>query len=116
MRIGIVGIRYPKGIGIVNESIAALCELLGHQVYCLSYPLSHRKPCLVNGEWKRDNVTIINTFQRTTVRLSDEDIATWVAVNKLNVVITIEEPRNVNIFKICKSLKVSTINFNDIEM
>jgi len=116
MRIGIVSIRFTKGMGCLAEDIARLMESLGHQVYFLSYPLSQRKPCLTTGDWKRDNVTIISRFHRSTVRLSDEDVATWVASNKLNLVLTLEEPNNANTFKICKSLKVPTINYIDIEM
>jgi len=116
MRIGIIGIRYTKGMGLLGECFARLMESLGHQVYFLSYPLSHRKPCLTTGDWKRDNVTIVNRFHRTTVKLSDEDVAVWVATNKLNLVLTLEEPNNPNTFKICKNLKVPTINYIDIEM
>jgi glycosyltransferase involved in cell wall biosynthesis len=116
MRIGIIGIRFTKGMGCLAEDIARLMESLGHQVYFLSYPLSHRKPCLTTGDWKRDNVTIVNRFHRTTVKLSDEDVAVWVAANKLNLVLTLEEPNNPSTFSICKSLKVPTINYIDIEM
>lgn len=116
MRIGIIGIRFTKGMGCLAEDFARLMESLGHQVYFLSYPLSQRKPCLTTGDWKRDNVTIISRFHRSTVKLSDEDVATWVASNKLNLVLTLEEPNNANTFKICKSLKVPTINYIDIEM
>jgi len=116
MRIGIISPRYPKGYCILAEDFARLMESLEHQVYFLSYPLSRRKSCLTTGDWKRDNITIINRFYRTTVKLSDEDVATWVAVNKLNLVFTLEEPNNLNTFEICKSLNVPTINYIDIEM
>jgi glycosyltransferase involved in cell wall biosynthesis len=50
------------------------------------------------------------------VKLSDEDVAVWVAANKLDLVFTLEEPNNPNTFSICKNLKVPTINYIDIEM
>jgi hypothetical protein len=107
--------RYPKGICVLAEDMARLIESKGHTVYFLSWPLSHRKPCLVTGEWRRDRVTIINTFQRTTVKIDDATIVGWVKCNELDVVLTLEEPNNINTFKICKELGVPTINYVDIE-
>ena len=116
MRIGILGIRYPKGIGIIAEEYARLFESRGHQVYFLSYPLSHRKPCLTTGDWKRNNVTIIDTFQRSTVKISDDIMREWIVAKSIEVLFTIEQPNNLNTFSICKSLNIPTINFVDIEM
>ncbi len=115
MRIGFIGIRYPKGIGILLEDFARLAESLGHTAYFLCYPLSKRKGCLVDGEWARDRVTIVRTFKRTTVKIDDEVLASWVASNKLDLVFTIEEPNNIRTFEICKRLDVPTINYVDVE-
>ena len=116
MRIGFIGIRWPKGIGVQMEDYARVTESIGHEVHFLSFPLSHRKPCLTTGEWKREHVTIVNTFQRNTVKISDEAIATWIASNKIDVVFTMEEPNNLNTFSLCKKLKVPVVNYVNIEM
>lgn len=116
MKLGFIGIRWPKGIGVQMEDYAHLAESIGHEVYFLSYPLSHRKPCLVDGEWKRKNVTIINTFHRNTVKISDEAIITWILLNKIDAVFMMEEPNNLNTYKICNKLDIPVINYVNIEM
>lgn len=115
MRIGFIGIRYPKGIGVLLESFAQLTESLGHTAYFLSYPISRRKRCLTDGEWARDNVTIVETFQRNTVKIDDETLAGWIVGNRLDLVFTVEEPNNARTFEICKRLGVPTINYVDVE-
>lgn len=115
MRIGFIGIRYPKGIGVLLEDFARMAESLGHTVFFLSYPLSRRRGCLTEGEWKRENVQVIETFNRSTVAIDDETVATWIVTNKLDLVFTIEEPNNPDTFNICKLLKVPAINYVDIE-
>lgn len=115
MKIGFIGIRYPKGIGILLEDFARLAESLGHTVHFLCYPISKRRGCLVGGEWARDRVTIVKTFQRNTVKIDDETLAGWVKGNDLDLVFTIEEPNNLRTFEICKRLGVPTINYVDIE-
>lgn len=115
MKIGFICIRYPKGIGVLGEDFARLAESLGHTAYFLSYPVSKRRKCLVNGEWARDNVTIVETFKRSTVKISDQALTEWVKTNQLDAVLTIEEPNNARTFEICKKLGVPTINYVDIE-
>jgi glycosyltransferase involved in cell wall biosynthesis len=115
MKIGFIGIRYTKGIGILAEDFARLAESLGHTVYFLSYPISRRRGCLVDGEWARDRVTIVKTFKRSTVRIDDETLADWIKGNELDLVFTIEEPNNIRTFEICKRFGIPTINYIDIE-
>jgi len=116
MRIGFFNIRYPKGIGILCEDFARLIESKGHEVYFLTYPLSRRRPALISDEWARDNVTIIETFERNAVKVDDATVRGWIEDNQLDVVFTAEQPNNLNVFPIAKKLGVSTINYIDIEM
>jgi len=115
MRIGFIGIRYPKGIGVLLEDFARLVESKGHTAHFLSYPISRRRPCLTSGEWRRNNVTVVDTFERSTVKIDDATLKGWVKFNELDVVFTVEEPNNINTFKICKELGVPTINYVDVE-
>lgn len=116
MRVGFFGIRYPKGIGILLEDFARHVEKYGHTACFLTYPISRRKPALITGQWARSNVTIVNTFKRNSVQVDDDTVRGWIQGNKLDVVFTIEQPNNWNVFKIAKELGVPTINYVDIEM
>lgn len=116
MRIGFFGMRFPKGVGILMEDFARTVEAAGHQAFFLTYPLSRRKGVLTKGDWARDNITIVDTFKRNSVEVSNEAIVKWVTDNQLDLVFTIEQPKNWNVFSICKKLGVPTINFVDIEM
>ncbi len=115
MRIGFIGIRYPKGIGILLEDFIRMVESLGHIAHVLSYPISKRRPCLLEEEWRRNNVTVVNTFKRNTVKIDDETLAGWIKGNELDLVFTVEEPNNLRTFEICRRLGVKSINYVDVE-
>ncbi len=100
-RIGLVGYRYPKGIGIVLESLAsALDEKFDVSILAVPYPVG-LNPFFENGAWARKGVT-----KASSNPPAEMDIRDWIRDRAVQAVVTVETPFQEKLFAICREEKV----------